>query len=137
MTNSLRPHGYQRTPSPGGGAHSPYAAGRRTRAAGVHSAAPSAPAGQKPKQRDAFFDNAKYLAIVLVAMAHSWEPLTDYSRTRKPVHGRVHLPHAGVHPHLRLLLAQLRHAPDRLKRLVTGVLVPYVLFEAAYTLFKR
>ena len=26
---------------------------------------------------------------------------------------------------------------DRLQRLVTGVAVPYVLFEVAYTLFKR
>src|SRR4051794_18927317 len=30
--------------------------------------------------RNAFFDNAKYLAIVLVAMGHAWEPLTDGSR---------------------------------------------------------
>lgn len=27
--------------------------------------------------------------------------------------------------------------PDRLKRLVTGVAVPYVLFQLAYSLFKR
>ena len=27
--------------------------------------------------------------------------------------------------------------PDRLKRLVTGVVVPYIVFETAYSLFKR
>lgn len=41
-------------------------------------AAPPRPAASG--QRDAFFDNAKYAAIVLVAVGHAWEPLRDGSR---------------------------------------------------------
>ncbi|CAM5388862.1 hypothetical protein SGLAM104S_06176 [Streptomyces glaucescens] len=40
--------------------------------------APQSP--QSGKQRDAFFDNAKYLAIVLVAIGHAWDPLKGGSR---------------------------------------------------------
>lgn len=36
------------------------------------------------KRRDAYFDNAKYLAIVLVAVAHSWVPVMEGSRTAVP-----------------------------------------------------
>jgi len=38
-------------------------------------------AAARATQRDACFDNAKYLAIVLVAMGHAWEPLRSGSRT--------------------------------------------------------
>ncbi|MDQ0765122.1 hypothetical protein [Streptomyces canus] len=44
----------------------PVQSARRTTA----TSAPGNPPG-RPKQRDAFFDNAKYLAIVLVAMGHA------------------------------------------------------------------
>ncbi|MFQ6200689.1 acyltransferase family protein, partial [Streptomyces sp. NPDC000405] len=39
--------------------------------------APPPPHGGR---RDAFFDNAKYAAIVLVAVGHAWEPLRSDSR---------------------------------------------------------
>ena len=74
MTNSQRPYGNRRRPlppaqSPADGVPSPRA---ETKESG-RTAAPG-------KQRDAFFDNAKYLAIVLVATGHAWEPLRDGSR---------------------------------------------------------
>ncbi|MFD4790480.1 hypothetical protein ACFWN1_26195 [Streptomyces sp. NPDC058459] len=37
---------------------------------------PERPAGE----RDSFFDNAEYLAVVLAAMGHSWEALYPDSR---------------------------------------------------------
>ncbi|BBJ43808.1 membrane protein [Streptomyces antimycoticus] len=139
MTNSLRPHGYQRTPLPQEAAPTPPTP--RAEGPGQQAStppAPSAPSGQKPKQRDAFFDNAKYLAIVLVAMAHSWEPLTDSSRTAEALYMVVYTFHM---PAFILISGYFSRSfdmrPDRLKRLVTGVAVPYVLFEVAYTLFKR
>ncbi|WP_189176871.1 acyltransferase family protein [Streptomyces lasiicapitis] len=101
--------------------------------------APASAAAAKPaKQRDAFFDNAKYLAIVLVAMAHAWEPLTDHSRTAEALYMTVYTFHM---PAFILISGYFSRSfdmrPDRLKRLVTGVAVPYVLFEVAYTFFKR
>ncbi|WTF07415.1 acyltransferase family protein [Streptomyces sp. NBC_01613] len=94
---------------------------------------------RKPgKQRDAFFDNAKYLAIVLVAMGHSWEPLKGDSRVLEGVYTVVYSFHM---PAFIIISGYFSRSfdmrPDRLRRLVTGVLVPYVLFETAYSLFKR
>ncbi|WP_229870637.1 acyltransferase family protein [Streptomyces longisporoflavus] len=108
-----------------------------TEHAGTSSGRP-APAGQPAKQRDSFFDNAKYLAIVLVAMAHAWEPLTDGSRAAEALYMTVYTFHM---PAFILISGYFSRSfdmrSDRLKRLVTGVAVPYVIFEVAYTVFKR
>ncbi|MEU6663788.1 acyltransferase family protein [Streptomyces sp. NPDC046821] len=102
------------------------------------AAASPTPAAQPAKQRDAFFDNAKYLAIVLVAMGHSWEPLTDHSRVAEALYMIVYTFHM---PAFIVISGYFSRSfdmrPDRLKRLITGVAVPYVLFEVAYTFFKR
>ncbi|MPY37081.1 acyltransferase family protein [Streptomyces adustus] len=92
----------------------------------------------RPKQRDSFFDNAKYLAIVLVAVAHSWEPLKGDSRILQGAYMVVYAFHMPAFIIISGFFSRSFDArPDRLKRLVTGVLVPYVLFETAYPLFKR
>ncbi|MEU6658512.1 acyltransferase family protein [Streptomyces sp. NPDC046821] len=98
-----------------------------------------ATAGEKPaKKRDAFFDNAKYLAIVLVAMGHAWEPLRDDSRAAAALYITVYTFHMPAFIVISGYFSRSFDAsPERLKRLVTGVGVPYVLFEVAYTFFKR
>jgi len=89
-------------------------------------------------QRDSFFDNAKYLAIVLVAMAHSWEPLKGDSRVLEAAYTVVYTFHM---PAFIIISGYFSRGfdlrPDRLRRLVTGVAVPYVVFETVYSLFKR
>ncbi|PTH88965.1 hypothetical protein C9J60_09120 [Streptomyces sp. A244] len=130
MTNSLRPNGDRRAPLPP--AQSP--------ADGVPS--PRSPHStqkkQNGKQRDAFFDNAKYLAIVLVAMGHAWEPLKSDSRILEAAYQVVYAFHM---PAFILISGYFSRSfdmrPDRLKRLITGVAVPYIIFETAYPLFKR
>ncbi|MFD7686858.1 acyltransferase family protein [Streptomyces sp. NPDC059781] len=110
---------------------------------------PSIPAAAVPRaeqddtsrqapQRDAFFDNAKYLAIVLVAVGHAWEPLRDGSRTVSALYMLVYAFHmpafivvAGYHSR------SFDGGPERVKRLITGVVLPYIVFETAYTLFTR
>ncbi|MFF0016918.1 acyltransferase family protein [Streptomyces sp. NPDC005374] len=100
---------------------------------------PRSPQNPPPgKQRDAFFDNAKYLAIVLVAVAHSWEPVKGDSRILEAAYTVVysfHMPAFIVISGFFSRSFDMR--PDRLKRLITGVAVPYVVFETAYSLFKR
>ncbi|MET7293034.1 acyltransferase family protein [Streptomyces griseoloalbus] len=93
--------------------------------------------GRAPR-RDAFFDNAKYLAIVLVAMGHAWEPLRDGSRAVSALYILVYAFHmpafivlAGYHSR------GFDGSPQRVKRLITGVVLPYAVFETAYTLFTR
>ncbi|MEU9732682.1 acyltransferase family protein [Streptomyces sp. NPDC048002] len=90
------------------------------------------------KRRDAFFDNAKFLAIVLVAVGHTWEPLKGDSRTLEALYTVVYAFHM---PAFILISGYFSRSfdlrPDRLRRLITGVAVPYIVFETAYPLFKR
>ncbi|MCD7439930.1 acyltransferase family protein [Streptomyces lincolnensis] len=98
----------------------------------------SRPGGNPGKQRDAFFDNAKYLAIVLVAVGHSWEPLKDDSRILEGLYQVVYAFHMPAFIIISGFFSRsFDMRPDRLKRLITGVAVPYILFETAYPLFKR
>ncbi|RMI45239.1 acyltransferase family protein [Streptomyces triticirhizae] len=88
--------------------------------------------------RDPFFDNAKYLAIVLVAIGHAWTPLREDSRTAAALYNFVYTFHMPAF----ILVAgyfsrNFTGRPDQLKRLVSGVLVPYLIFGVAYVLFKR
>ncbi|WP_055484884.1 acyltransferase family protein [Streptomyces sp. WMMB 322] len=93
---------------------------------------------QKQKQRDPYFDNAKYLAIVLVALGHSWEPLRDGSRAAGALYIFVYTFHMPAFMVISGYFSRsFQGKPHQLKRLLTGVAVPYVLFEVAYTFFKR
>ncbi|KUM85603.1 MULTISPECIES: acyltransferase family protein [Streptomyces] len=99
--------------------------------------APENPPG-RPKQRDAFFDNAKYLAIVLVAMGHAWEPLRSDSRAVTALYTLVYAFHMPAFIIISGYFSRSFDAsPAKIKRLVTGVVVPYVVFETAYTFFTR
>ncbi|MFF3525411.1 MULTISPECIES: acyltransferase family protein [Streptomyces] len=93
----------------------------------------SGPSGQ----RDAFLDNAKYLLIVLVAVAHSWEAV-EGSRATKALYMFVYAFHM---PAFIVICGYLSRnftgRPHQIKRLITGIAVPYVVFEVAYSLFKR
>jgi fucose 4-O-acetylase-like acetyltransferase len=90
------------------------------------------------KQRDPFFDNAKYLAIVLVAMGHSWEPLLAGSRVTEALYSVVYAFHMPAFIVISGYFSRsFTGRPDQIKRLVTGVAVPYIVFEIAYNLFKR
>ncbi|WP_110946062.1 acyltransferase family protein [Streptomyces avicenniae] len=112
--------------------------------------APTAPAADPPpavaddgartgrKERDPFFDNAKYLAIVLVAVSHAWTPLRDDSRAASALYAFVFTFHM---PAFILIAGYFSRSftarPDQLKRLITGVGVPYLVFEVLYILFAR
>ncbi|MFJ2826805.1 acyltransferase family protein [Streptomyces sp. NPDC087263] len=144
MTNSLRPQGPLGAPLPPSqqpargvpGPRSSLSPGAATGAAdpGASSVKPAKPA----KQRDAFFDNAKYLAIVLVAMGHAWEPVKGQSRGLEALYTVVYAFHM---PAFILISGYFSRSfdmrADRLKRLVTGIAVPYIVFEVAYSLFAR
>ncbi|MFF2012216.1 acyltransferase family protein [Streptomyces sp. NPDC058195] len=95
------------------------------------------PAGTPAKRREAYFDNVKYLAIVLVAVAHSWEPVMEGSRTARALYMVAYTFHM---PAFIIISGYFSRSFDmsaaKVKRLVTGVAVPYVVFETAYSLFK-
>ncbi|MFE9250355.1 acyltransferase family protein [Streptomyces sp. NPDC007088] len=95
-------------------------------------------AGGGGKIREPFFDNAKYLAIVLVAMGHSWEPLLARSRPLLALYLTVYAFHM---PAFVLISGYLSRgsdlSPGRARKLVTTVAVPYAVFECAYAVFLR
>ena len=100
---------------------------------------PRSPQDPPPtKQRDSFFDNAKYLAIVLVAIGHAWEPLKGDSRILEAAYTVVYSFHMPAFIIISGFFSRsFDMRPDRLRRLITGVAVPYILFETAYVLFER
>ncbi|MEV7345344.1 acyltransferase family protein [Streptomyces sp. NPDC093544] len=141
MTNSLRPQGLHGAPLPPSQQSAPGVPGprsSRTAKGAAGAADPGATSAKPAKQRDAFFDNAKYLAIVLVAMGHAWEPVKGQSRTLEALYTVVYAFHM---PAFILISGYFSRSfdmrADRLKRLVTGIAVPYVVFEVAYSLFSR
>ncbi|MFJ8531990.1 acyltransferase family protein [Streptomyces sp. NPDC093591] len=98
----------------------------------------TAPSPAPSKHRDAFFDNVKYAAIVLVAVGHAWEPLRDGSRAVSALYMLVYAFHMPAFIVISGYFSRgFDGRPERLKRLVTGLVVPYVVFETAYTLFTR
>ncbi|MET9659231.1 acyltransferase family protein [Streptomyces sp. NPDC006510] len=133
------PNVFQRAPLPSATRESEP----RHRGTTTATAAPPAPVANKPptaapaKRRDAYFDNVKYLAIVLVAVAHSWEPVMDGSRTARALYMVAYTFHM---PAFIIISGYFSRSFDmsaaKVKRLVTGVAVPYVLFETAYSLFR-
>ena len=97
-----------------------------------------APLPTRAKQRDPFFDNAKYLAIVLVATGHGWEPLREGSRTVTALYMVVYAFHMPAFVVISGYFSRgFEATPRQIKRLAAGVAVPYVAFEVAYTLFTR
>ncbi|MBJ6616603.1 acyltransferase family protein [Streptomyces griseoincarnatus] len=131
MTNSQRPYGNSRTPLPPAQTPADGVPTPRTRTAEGDRPAPGG------RQRDAFFDNAKYLAIVLVAVGHAWGQLLD--------DGAVETAYRVVYtfhmPAFILISGYFSRSFDlrakHVQRLITGVVVPYVVFETAYSLFQR
>lgn len=90
------------------------------------------------KQRDPFFDNAKYLTIVLVGIGHAWAPLGSDSRAAEALYFTLYTFHM---PAFIIISGYLSRSfdgrPAQLKRLLTGVVVPYLVFETVYTFFMR
>nr|WP_323378673.1 acyltransferase family protein [Streptomyces smaragdinus] len=90
-----------------------------------------------PPARDAYFDNAKFMATVLVVVAHAWAPLRD-SRTVDAVHLLIYAFHMPAFIIISGYFSKNFDAtPHRVFRLITSLLVPYLIFEIAYTLLRR
>ncbi|MFG3283741.1 acyltransferase family protein [Streptomyces sp. NPDC048111] len=96
----------------------------------------SGPGSPRTADRSPFFDNAKFLLIVLVALGHSWEQLfSPHTHGLRALHNLVY----GFHMPAFILLSgyfsrSFTGRPDQIRRLLTGVLAPYLIFETLYTL---
>ncbi|MFE6662725.1 acyltransferase family protein [Streptomyces sp. NPDC057697] len=134
------PNVFQRAPIPAATRESePRPRGTTTTTAAPPTTVVNQPPAAAPaKRRDAYFDNVKYLAIVLVAVAHSWEPVMDGSRTARALYMVAYTFHM---PAFIIVSGYFSRSFDmsaaKVKRLITGVAVPYIVFETAYSLFNR
>lgn len=118
---------------------------KRTPLPAARPPTPDAPRPQRPdtrrgpsgEQRDPFFDNAKYLAIVLVGLGHAWANIMSDNRLLQTAYTVVYVFHM---PAFIIISGYFSRTfdlrPHRLKRLLTGVLVPYLVFQTAYSLFR-
>ncbi|SEF98002.1 Fucose 4-O-acetylase [Thermomonospora echinospora] len=85
--------------------------------------------------RDPFFDNAKFLAIVLVVVFHAVEGLRDVPAVRA-AYVFVYMFHMPVFIVLTGYLSQrFTFSPGRTRKLVTTLVVPYVIFEIGYSVY--
>jgi fucose 4-O-acetylase-like acetyltransferase len=90
-----------------------------------------------PPGRDPYFDNVKYLAIVLVACGHAWVPFCGESRTVLALYDLVYTVHMPVFVLVSGYFSRgFDCSPRKVDRLITGVLVPYLGFEVLYTCFR-
>jgi fucose 4-O-acetylase-like acetyltransferase len=97
------------------------------------------PARTHSAGRDPYFDNAKFLAVVLVVIGHAWEPLRAAN-----VGGRVlEAAQTFVYAfHLPVFIVMCGYfsrgftaGRDRTRKLVAAIVVPYVIFSVAYPLW--
>ncbi|GAA5057852.1 fucose 4-O-acetylase-like acetyltransferase [Thermocatellispora tengchongensis] len=111
------------------------AGGPRTFRAGESVAEPApgavAPSG---KVRDPFFDNAKFLAIILVVSGHLIEDLRDVAAAHA-VYFYVYLFHMPLFIVLSGYLSRnFTFSSGKARKLISALAVPYVLFEIAYNI---
>lgn len=85
--------------------------------------------------RDPSMDNVRFLAVVLVVAGHAWEPLRD-QRPVEAAHLLVYAFHVPVFVLVSgYLAADFTYTPAKVGRVLTGLLIPYLIFDAAYGAF--
>jgi len=98
----------------------------------------SAATAVPPHRRDPFFDNAKFLAILLVAIGHFWEPIKGGNRALEGAYIAIYTFHMPVFILISGYFSRgFTLTGHRSKRLITSIALPYVVFETAYSLFER
>ncbi|MDI3403818.1 acyltransferase family protein [Streptomyces cavernicola] len=83
--------------------------------------------------RDPFFDNAKFLLVVLVVIGHNWAVLVRDMDTVKAAYTVVYLFHMPAFVLLCGLFSRgFAGTAPQIRALLTRVLAPYLLFTVAY-----
>jgi fucose 4-O-acetylase-like acetyltransferase len=89
--------------------------------------------------RDPYFDNAKFLAVVLVVIGHAWEPLRGAGiggRTLAAAQLLIYTFHLPVFIVMCGYFSRgFGRARGRTRKLAAGIVVPYVIFSIAYPLY--
>lgn len=102
----------------------------------VGAASPATAVAAPPrKHRDPFIDNAKFLAIGLVAVGHFIGPLLDV-RLGAAAFVTIFTFHMPAFVFIAGYLSRnFTGTPSQARRVVTTIVVPYLVFEVAYEVF--
>ncbi|SDC34030.1 Fucose 4-O-acetylase [Melghirimyces thermohalophilus] len=91
--------------------------------------------GTNGKQRDVYFDNAKFLLILLVVVSHAIRPFVNQS----PLMMTLYLTFFTFHMPLFILISgyfsKNYQKEGQSKKTITSLLVPYLLFQVFYSVF--
>ncbi|MCO6003893.1 acyltransferase family protein [Actinoallomurus purpureus] len=89
--------------------------------------------------RDPYFDNAKFLAVVLVVIGHAWEPLRGADVGGRLLEAAQTFIYVFHLPAFIVMCGYFSRgfptARARTRKLVATIVVPYVLFSVAYPLW--
>jgi fucose 4-O-acetylase-like acetyltransferase len=106
-------------------------------ASSAQAALVAASTGQPRRVRDPFFDNAKFLAIVLVVAGHAIESLLDVPAARAG-YVFLYMFHMPVFIIIAGYFSQgFPSSSDKVRKLITQLLVPFAVFQLAYMALAR
>ncbi|MEU5883251.1 acyltransferase family protein [Spirillospora sp. NPDC047279] len=104
-------------------------------AAEAGAAGAAAPVKPARKERDPFFDNAKFLAILLVVVGHALGSLLNVPLA-KGVYMFIYMFHMPLFIVITGYFSRnWTFSSGKARKLITTVGVPYVIFETAYSLY--
>lgn len=90
-----------------------------------------------PKTRDPFFDNAKFLAILLVVVGHTIVGLRGTVETAEALYFFIYAFHMPLFVVITGYFSRgFGYGKGRTRKLVAGVAAPYLVFEVAYSLWE-
>jgi fucose 4-O-acetylase-like acetyltransferase len=110
-----------------------------TTASAPAARAPAVSARPRTRSRDPYFDNAKFLAVVLVVIGHAWEPLRGQNVGGRVLEAAQNFVYAFHLPVFIVMCGYFSRGftagRDRTRKLVAAIIVPYVIFSVAYPLW--
>lgn len=91
---------------------------------------------QARRQRDPWFDNVKILLVTLVVVGHTWTLLPETWAVDR-TYNWLYLWHVPAFVMITGYLSRrFTYSPRNLRRLVTTVVLPYLVFEGLFALFR-
>jgi fucose 4-O-acetylase-like acetyltransferase len=85
-------------------------------------------------ERDYYFDNVKFILILLVVVGHIIEPLSG-GQTLKPLYFWIYSFHMPLFIFVSGVFSKDIKSDDYARKLVSKLVLPYLIFESLYTVF--
>ncbi|MFC4076103.1 acyltransferase family protein [Salinithrix halophila] len=90
-----------------------------------------------PNSRDYFFDNVKFILIVLVVLGHGYRPLIDESPIIKSVYLTIYTFHMPLMILISGYFAKSFNKEGQSKKVIATILIPYIIFQILYSLYDH